>query len=48
MALAEVRVSRTPPGVRELKLESLHPKLGNLPGRTPPGVRELKPRALPL
>ena len=35
--------SRTPPGVRELKL--LHHDLLNcMRRRTPPGVRELKPR----
>ena len=34
-------ISRTPPGVRELKLPSL-PNLETDLRRTPPGVRELK------
>ena len=37
-----VSLSRTPPGVRELKLLLLLVLLVEL-GRTPPGVRELKP-----
>ena len=34
--------SRTPPGVRELKLLELVPLLPLRCSRTPPGVRELK------
>ena len=33
---------RTPPGVRELKLVLLLPRLHHRLRRTPPGVRELK------
>ena len=33
---------RTPPGVRELKLDGVGRGRCALPGRTPPGVRELK------
>ena len=35
-------MSRTPPGVRELKLADPSELLLQLLGRTPPGVRELK------
>ena len=34
-------LSRTPPGVRELKLPGSYYRYAP-PGRTPPGVRELK------
>ena len=34
--------SRTPPGVRELKLLVTFPLFYPMVGRTPPGVRELK------
>ena len=37
---------RTPPGVRELKLDTLDKLLCPRWGRTPPGVRELKLRRL--
>ena len=46
MALS-LLTSRTPPGVRELKLGSLG-KGSPDPGRTPPGVRELKRNIKPL
>ena len=36
-----MRTCRTPPGVRELKLQSCESALQSL-RRTPPGVRELK------
>ena len=39
--MATVSSSRTPPGVRELKLSPLLEDM-LMRGRTPPGVRELK------
>ena len=41
LAVATVATSRTPPGVRELKLDELELEADGT-RRTPPGVRELK------
>ena len=40
--MQKIRASRTPPGVRELKLFSLRDIGTRRKCRTPPGVRELK------
>ena len=42
LIIASFILSRTPPGVRELKLGSLGKGSPDTVGRTPPGVRELK------